>query len=449
MCSPKLIVAICCSSVKRSRSVGMEVDQPNRAGEDRRRRRVAEETRVATASPEAGTLAGGTARRPRRDGRGSGGVPAIELTTSRRGFQGYQAIGSRDFTGRRHRALRISVWPRGDTAPIVRRPATALKQCAAYCARPRGPLVADAPDKRMRPQATTRDSMHPSDAEDLPAMAPLYPLKFDPILRRLIWGGRRLGTVLRQADRRGRAITPRAGRSPTIATRSVSSPKARSPAPACATWSATRGGELARVHGLAGRDQFPLLVKFIDAREVLSVQVHPDDEKGRRLADDNGKTETWVIVDAEPGSLIYRGPEAGRDARAVRPGDRAGRGRAAAAPVRAQAGRLRHDRGRHRPRHRRRGAAGRDPADVGRHVPRGRLGPRRARRQASRAARRARRWSRPTSPRARRSPGPRRRADHALGNIRERLVELPVLRPRAAAADAGRSRSDRPTGSRS
>jgi mannose-6-phosphate isomerase len=62
---------------------------------------------------------------------------------------------------------------------------------------------------------------------------------------------------------------------------------------------------------LANRDQFPLLVKFIDAHDVLSVQVHPDDEKGKRLAGDNGKTETWVIVDAEPGSLIYAGLKSG------------------------------------------------------------------------------------------------------------------------------------------
>ena len=62
---------------------------------------------------------------------------------------------------------------------------------------------------------------------------------------------------------------------------------------------------------LANRDQFPLLVKFIDAHDVLSVQVHPDDEKGKRLAGDNGKTETWVIIDAEPGSLIYAGLKSG------------------------------------------------------------------------------------------------------------------------------------------
>ena len=59
--------------------------------------------------------------------------------------------------------------------------------------------------------------------------------------------------------------------------------------------------------GVAGGDQFPLLVKFLDAHQVLSVQVHPDDDRGRRLAADNGKTEAWVILHAEPGSLIYAG----------------------------------------------------------------------------------------------------------------------------------------------
>jgi len=53
--------------------------------------------------------------------------------------------------------------------------------------------------------------------------------------------------------------------------------------------------------------QFPLLVKYLDAHQVLSVQVHPDDALGRRLADDNGKTEAWVVMHADPGSLIYAG----------------------------------------------------------------------------------------------------------------------------------------------
>jgi mannose-6-phosphate isomerase len=72
----------------------------------------------------------------------------------------------------------------------------------------------------------------------------------------------------------------------------------------------TRGTELLGP-ALGPRDQFPLLVKFIDANQNLSVQVHPDDERGRRLAGDNGKTETWVIVEAEKGSALFVGLKRG------------------------------------------------------------------------------------------------------------------------------------------
>ena len=57
--------------------------------ENRQERRVGEETRVATASPEAGTLAGGTASRPLRDGRSCGGVPTyMSLPHARPQFPG-------------------------------------------------------------------------------------------------------------------------------------------------------------------------------------------------------------------------------------------------------------------------------------------------------------------------------------------------------------------------
>jgi mannose-6-phosphate isomerase len=53
---------------------------------------------------------------------------------------------------------------------------------------------------------------------------------------------------------------------------------------------------------------FPLLVKYIDAGQDLSVQVHPDDDGCRRLGiKDRGKTECWVVVHAEPGSRMNRG----------------------------------------------------------------------------------------------------------------------------------------------
>ena len=52
--------------------------------------------------------------------------------------------------------------------------------------------------------------------------------------------------------------------------------------------------------------RFPLLIKLIDAKADLSIQVHPDDEYAAEHTDDMGKTEMWYIVDAEPGAkLVY------------------------------------------------------------------------------------------------------------------------------------------------
>ncbi|MDI6447506.1 type I phosphomannose isomerase catalytic subunit [Anaerobaca lacustris] len=52
---------------------------------------------------------------------------------------------------------------------------------------------------------------------------------------------------------------------------------------------------------------FPLLIKLLDAREVLSVQVHPDPQTCRRMGRGEPKTECWYIIDAEPGAVIYKG----------------------------------------------------------------------------------------------------------------------------------------------
>jgi len=53
-------------------------------------------------------------------------------------------------------------------------------------------------------------------------------------------------------------------------------------------------------------DSYPLLIKIIQANEVLSVQVHPDDDYARIHENSAGKTECWYILDAKPGaSLIY------------------------------------------------------------------------------------------------------------------------------------------------
>lgn len=54
-------------------------------------------------------------------------------------------------------------------------------------------------------------------------------------------------------------------------------------------------------------NRFPLLIKFIDARQDLSVQVHPDDEMANMLGQANGKTEMWYVIDAESGARLANG----------------------------------------------------------------------------------------------------------------------------------------------
>ncbi len=56
-----------------------------------------------------------------------------------------------------------------------------------------------------------------------------------------------------------------------------------------------------------GFDDFPVLIKFIDAADDLSVQVHPDDEYAQQYNGGFGKTECWYIMDCEPGARIIYG----------------------------------------------------------------------------------------------------------------------------------------------
>jgi mannose-6-phosphate isomerase len=137
----------------------------------------------------------------------------------------------------------------------------------------------------------------------------LPPLRFEPIIKRLIWGGRRLGELLGKATGEGLQYAESWEISDYRDDVSVVSD---------GPYAGTSLRELIRDlpaellgPALAGLVQFPLLVKYIDAHQTLSVQVHPDDERGALLTNDNGKTETWVVVDAEPGSLIYAGLKPG------------------------------------------------------------------------------------------------------------------------------------------
>jgi mannose-6-phosphate isomerase len=74
------------------------------------------------------------------------------------------------------------------------------------------------------------------------------------------------------------------------------------------------GDELLGETKLTAHDRFPLLVKYLSASQPLSVQVHPDDRTAKNLhAADSGKDESWLILAAEPGSLVYLGLRPGVD----------------------------------------------------------------------------------------------------------------------------------------
>src|SRR5687767_11520154 len=112
--------------------------------------------------------------------------------------------------------------------------------------------------------------------------APLYPLRFEPILKELIWGGRRLATILKKPLGAGShyaeswEIADHCDDVSRVADGPLQGVSLRD-------LIQHRGVELLGRH-LGPLTQFPLLVKYIDAHQVLSVQVHPDDEKGKVLA---------------------------------------------------------------------------------------------------------------------------------------------------------------------
>lgn len=66
-----------------------------------------------------------------------------------------------------------------------------------------------------------------------------------------------------------------------------------------------------KMTGSYTRQTFPLLLKLLDAREPLSVQVHPDDTYGKAVEGKLGKTEAWLILDAPPGSQLVYGLQPG------------------------------------------------------------------------------------------------------------------------------------------
>ena len=133
----------------------------------------------------------------------------------------------------------------------------------------------------------------------------LYPLLFEPNLRQIVWGGSRLSRWkgLPEQDCIGESWEVSAVESsPSVVANGVFAGKTLPDVVADAP-DEILGRVVAKRYG--GR--MPLLVKFIDARNDLSIQVHPDDEMAMREHGKFGKSEMWYVLDAEPGACIFAG----------------------------------------------------------------------------------------------------------------------------------------------
>ena len=141
----------------------------------------------------------------------------------------------------------------------------------------------------------------------------LYPLRFEPIYQYRLWGGRRLADLL---------TAPLPGDGPIGEAWVLSD---RDDHPSHVADGPLKGrtiGQLLKqfpeqmLGKLAGRfRRFPLLLKLLDAREMLSVQVHPGDAHTDLLpAGETGKTEAWVVLEAGTESRIYAGLKPGTTA---------------------------------------------------------------------------------------------------------------------------------------
>lgn len=138
-------------------------------------------------------------------------------------------------------------------------------------------------------------------------MEGLYPLKFAPIYKDKIWGGNKIKTILNKDF----GALPNCGESWEI-----SAVEGNQSVVSNGFLAGNTIEELLEVYmgDLVGDQvfddfgiEFPLLIKFIDANDDLSIQVHPDDEMAASRHGSFGKTEMWYVLQADAGSLLQAG----------------------------------------------------------------------------------------------------------------------------------------------
>ena len=134
----------------------------------------------------------------------------------------------------------------------------------------------------------------------------LYPLKFEPILKEKIWGGTKLKSFLNKDSKSNKT-----GESweiscvkEDISIIANGFLKGKNLQEILSEYKEELVGK--RVYNNY-KNEFPLLVKFIDAQDDLSIQVHPDDKIAKERHNSFGKTEMWYVIDSDKGSELISG----------------------------------------------------------------------------------------------------------------------------------------------
>lgn len=132
-------------------------------------------------------------------------------------------------------------------------------------------------------------------------------LKFTPIFKERIWGGRKMEQTLGKRLPEGRVIGESwelSGVEGDISVVCSGALKGNTMQELIEIYMGDLVGDV--VYERFG-DEFPLLIKLIDAQDYLSIQVHPDDALAEQRHHSYGKTEMWYILDNEPGAQLYLG----------------------------------------------------------------------------------------------------------------------------------------------
>ena len=133
-----------------------------------------------------------------------------------------------------------------------------------------------------------------------------YPLKFESILKEKIWGGEKLTKLLKKNSDKNNIgesweISDYEG---DISVVSNGNLKGKSLRELIKTYKSDLVGN--KVYKQFG-DQFPLLIKYIDAKEPLSIQLHPNDTLAKKRHNSFGKTEMWYVMQADKGGNLIVG----------------------------------------------------------------------------------------------------------------------------------------------